>query len=368
MSDKPIHVVKPSLPPIDEYIREIEDIWQTGWLTHSGPKHQALERELCSYLGISYTSLFCNGHMALEAVLSVLPLSGEVITTPFTFASTTQAIIRAGLTPVFCDIEPDTYTMCPKETRKMITEKTCAIMPVHVYGNLCDVCEFKAIGDEFNIPVIYDAAHAFGMEFDGRGVAQLGDITMFSFHATKVFNTIEGGALCYEDGELHKKFAAWMQFGMLGKEDAEMIGTNAKMNEFQAAMGLCNLPLVESDINKRKMLTQRYRKHLSCISGIELCPEQPNVKHNYAYFPIVFDPDRFGQIRDDVLSRLASHNIYPRKYFYPLTSDFSAYIKYDFKGETPIARVIADRVLTLPLYADLEIEDVDRVCSVILSN
>lgn len=363
---KTINVTVSSMPPIEEYIQEISDIWESRWLTHTGPKHQKLEQELCRFLRISNMALFANGHLALEAAFSILPKEGEVITTPFTFASTTQAIVHCGLTPVFCDIEPDHFTMDVEKIEALITERTCAIAPVHVYGNICN---FKKIGElavKYGLKVIYDAAHAFGETIDGRAVGSLGDISMFSFHATKVFHTVEGGGLAYHDEKLTREFAAWRQFGMYGKEDAEKLGTNAKMTEFHAAMGICNLHHVDEQISLRKQATMRYRERLVDILGLKLCPEQSEVKHNYAYLPVLFDPKAFGFSRDEVAKRLEENGIFARKYFYPLTSDFAVYQSMFEIQQTPIAKDIAERILTLPLYAGLTEKDVDRVCDVVL--
>lgn len=363
---KIINVTSASMPPLNEYIDEIRDLWETHWLTHSGPKHHELEKKLCEYLKVENTSLFANGHLALEMALEALKLTGEVITTPFTFASTTQAILHTGLTPVFCDILPDDYTIDANKIEDLITEKTTAILPVHVYGNICDYKKIKAIADKYNLKVIYDAAHAFGEEIDGIGVGSLGDISMFSFHATKVFNTIEGGGLTYGCTSLKKEFSALRQFGMYGKEDAEMIGTNAKMTEFQAAMGICNLRHVEQYISKRKELVTRYNDLLSGKKGIVLCEPQKNVTSNYAYFPVLFNEKILRYSRDDVSKHLEDNGIFARKYFFPLTSNFTVCRKSIPIQQTPIAEKVADRVLTLPLYSDLELEDVDRICDIII--
>lgn len=363
---KAIQVTSSSMPPIEEYIQEISTIWDTRWLTHTGPKHQKLEKQLCEYLNVDNVALFTNGHLALEAALEVLGITGEVITTPFTFASTTQSIVRAGLKPVFCDINPNDYTIDVNKIESLITNETSAIMPVHVFGNICDCKAIEDIASRYNLKVIYDAAHAFGITIDGRGVGSFGDVSMFSFHATKVFHTIEGGGLTYSNSNLSKMFAAWRQFGMFGKEDAESIGTNAKMTEFQAAMGLCNLLHIDEQISKRKAAVMRYREKLSDIPGINLCDEQKGVRHNYAYLPVLFDPSVFGVSRDDVEEVLRKNNIYARKYFYPLTSKFTVINKLFSINQTPIAERISNQVLTLPLYADLELSDVDNICNIIL--
>lgn len=363
---KSIPVVKPSMPPYEEYIEEIKDLWESHWLTNKGQKHKQLEKELMEYLNTSNISLFTNGHLAFECIISVLNLSGEVITTPFTFASTTHAIVRNGLEPVFCDINSDDYTIDVDKLERLITDKTSAIVPVHVYGNICDVKEIETIANKYNLKVIYDAAHAFGITVDGVSVANFGDASMFSFHATKVFNTIEGGAVTYKYEKLSKILSSIKNFGIKGQESVEYVGGNAKMNEFQAAMGICNLRHIDKEIDKRKAVVERYIERLDNIQGIKLCKPQAGVKSNYAYFPVVFDGYRLN--RDEVFEKLKEENIFARKYFYPLTSEFECYKgRFDIQ-KTPVAKYIADRVLCLPLYADLALEDVDRICNIILDN
>lgn len=361
-----INVVQPSMPPLEEYIEEIRDIWDSRWLTHTGPKHQKLTQELSSLLGVREISLFSNGHQALEAAFSLFPTGSEVITTPFTFASTTLAIARCGLVPVFCDIEPEFYTMDPEKIEELITEKTVAIAPVHVYGNLCDWRRIGEIAKKHNLKVIYDAAHAFGVKDGELSAGRLGDMSMFSFHATKVFHTIEGGCLAHGDAELSKQFAAWRQFGMFDGEQSEILGTNAKLTEFAAAMGLCNLRHLDEQIALRKKAATRYRERLSGVKGIVLCREQSGVVSNYAYFPVQFLPEQFGAGRDDVADKLAKQDIYARKYFYPLTSQFPACRERFTVQSTPEAAKTAGRILCLPLYAELTVSDVDRVCDAIL--
>lgn len=361
-----INVTRSSMPSFEEYCAEIRDLWDSRWLTNSGAKHQHLQAELEAYLGVPHVTLYTNGHLALEGVLAAmdLPRGGEVITTPFTFASTTQAIVRSGLTPVFCDIDPDTYTLDPAKIEPLITDKTCAIVPVHVYGNLCDVDAIAAIAKRHGLKVIYDAAHAFGATLRGAGVASFGDASMFSFHATKVFHTIEGGAVCYSDGDLTARLDAGKNFGLTAPEEITYAAGNAKMNEFQAAMGLCNLRHLEGEIAKRKAVVERYRERLSGVPGIVLCKEQKDVCSNYAYFPAVFDG--YARNRDQIAALLVEHGIHARKYFYPLTGTCRAYENRFPIQKTPVAEHIARRVLTLPLYADLRLEDVDRICDLIL--
>lgn len=357
-----------SMPPMEEYQNEIKELWDTHWLTNMGAKHRQFQAQLEEMLGVEHVALYCNGHLALENVIEVMhfPKGSEVITTPFTFASTTHAIVRSGLTPVFCDVNPEDYTIDVTKIEPLITDKTVAIVPIHVYGNLCDVEAIKAIADKHGLKVIYDAAHAFAVKYKGTSSACFGDASMFSFHATKVFNTIEGGAVCFHDDSLVQKLNDLKNFGIHGPEEVAYIGGNAKMNEFCAAMGICNLRHLDEEIAKRKAVVERYRTHLESIEGIKLAPIQKDVEPNYAYFPVVFDKAVFGADRDEVFTALAENGIGARKYFYPLTNTFDCY-KEQFSAEnTPVALDISLRVLTLPLYADLAMEDVDRICSVIL--
>lgn len=362
--DKPIQVTRSSMPDFNEYVDEIKELWDSRWLTNMGVKHKELEEKLISYLETKNISLFTNGHLALESVIAALSLTGEVITTPFTFASTTHAIVRNGLTPLFCDINEEDYTIDVTKIEELITEKTSAIIPVHVYGNVCNVKEIEKIAKKHNLKVIYDAAHTFGVEVNGIGIANYGDASMFSFHATKVFNTIEGGAITFNDDSLKKKLEELKNFGITGQESVEHIAGNAKMNEFQAAMGICNLRHVDNEINKRKLVVDKYNSRLETVNGIKICKLQAGVKSNYAYYPVVFDNYKYN--RDELYEKLMAEGIIARKYFYPLTNTFDCY-KDNFKvDETPVAKYISERVLTLPLYADLSLDDVDRICDIIL--
>ena len=363
-----INVTRSSMPDFEEYCKEIKELWDSHWLTNMGVKHKQLQAALEAYLDTPHVTLYTNGHLALENVIAAMnfPVGSEVITTPFTFASTTHSIVRNGLVPVFCDVNDADYTMDVTKIESLITDKTVAIIPVHVYGNICDVDAIKAIADKYGLKVIYDAAHAFGVTYNGISAANMGDASMFSFHATKVFNTIEGGAVCYSDSSLVQVLDDMKNFGIRGPEAVAYVGGNAKMNEFQAAMGICNLRHIECEIEKRKMVVEHYRKRLSGVKGIRLCNEQAGVKSNYAYFPVVFDGYKYT--RDDVFALLKAENIVARKYFYPLANSFECYKDYPTAGaeKTPVASYIADRVLTLPLYADLSIEDVDKICDIII--
>lgn len=361
-----ILVTRSSMPDFDEYIEEIKEIWDSHWLTNMGPKHKKLQADLKEYLGVENIDLFVNGHMSLELSLQALKMQGEVITTPFTFASTTHAIVRNGLEPVFCDINPDDYTIDVSKIESLITDRTCAIMPVHVYGNVCNVEEIQRIADKYGLKVIYDAAHTFGEKYKGQGIGTFGDVSCFSFHATKVFNTIEGGAACFKNPEFGLDLYRLKNFGIRGPEVVDAVGANAKMNEFSAAMGICNLRHIDEEIAKRKKVVERYRERLGNVSGIKLSPIQEDVQSNYAYFPVVFDENVFGATRNEVCDRLAENDINVRKYFYPLTNMFDCFNgKYNV-DDTPVALHISQRVLTLPLYADLSLEEVDRICDIIL--
>lgn len=361
----PIQVTRSSMPEFEEYIEEIRELWDTRWLTNMGTKHKLLESQLLNYLNVRNITLFTNGHLALEYIIAALDLRGEVITTPFTFASTTHAIVRNGLKPIFCDINPDDYTIDVEKIESLITEKTSAIIPVHVYGNVCDIEAIDRIAKKHNLKVIYDAAHTFGVTVNGQGIGTFGDASMFSFHATKVFNTIEGGAVTYNDSSIKQVLNDLKNFGITGPETVEYVGGNAKMNEFQAAMGICNLRHVNGEIIKRKKVVERYIENLKDITGIQLSKEQVDVESNYAYFPVVFDG--YKMTRDEVFEKLKDNDIIARKYFYPLTNSFECYKDQYDVDETPVAKYIAERVLTLPLYADLALEDVDRICEIIKS-
>ncbi len=363
-----ILVTRSSMPSFEEYCEEIRKLWDSHWLTNMGVEHKELQHQLEEYLQCPHVILYTNGHLALENVIAAMqfPARSEVITTPFTFASTTHAIVRNHLVPVFCDIREDDYTMDADKIESLITERTVAIVPVHVYGNMCDVEKIQAIADKYHLKVIYDAAHAFAVKYKGISSANFGDASMFSFHATKVFNTIEGGAVCFADDNLVRTMNDMKNFGISGPESVMFVGGNAKMSEFQAAMGICNLRHLDSEIEKRKTVVERYVERMGGIPGIKLCKPQKDVQPNYAYFPVVFDG--FKYTRDEIYARLKEHDITARKYFYPLTNGFECYEHYPTAGteRTPTAAYTAERVLTLPLYADLALDDVDRICDIIL--
>lgn len=363
-----ILVTRSSMPSFDEYCNEIEEMWDSHWLTNMGPKHKKLQSELREYLGVDQIELLTNGHMALELSLQALTLQGEVITTPFTFVSTTHAIVRNGLEPVFCDIDPHSFTIDAEKIEALITDRTSAILPVHVYGNICNIEEIERIAKKNGLKVIYDAAHAFGETYKGKGIGSFGDVSCFSFHATKVFNTIEGGAVCFSNSAFGEKIYDLKNFGIHGTEEVSAVGANAKMNEFCAAMGICNLRHIEQEMNKRKTVAERYRENLEGIDGLQLNAIQEEVKPNNSYFPVFFDEKRFGASRDEVSKKLEIEGVYSRKYFYPLTNSLAAFHKRFDVNNTPIALSISKRVLTLPIYADLSMEDVDRICRIVVNS
>ena len=364
---KKVFVTRSSMPEFEEYVNEIKDLWESVRLTNMGPKHKQLQAQLEEYLGAEHIELLVNGHMALEMTLQAMdfPKGGEVITTPFTFASTTHAIVRNGLTPVFCDIDPDTYTIDAGKIAELITPKTVAILPVHVYGNICDIDAINAIANEHGLSVVYDAAHAFGETYAGVGAACFGDASCFSFHATKVFHTVEGGAVAYRDSSLGEKLYNLKNFGIRGPESVVSIGANAKMSELAAAMGICNLRHIDEEISKRQQADHRYRELLDGISGIVLNTEQTEVRRNYAYFPIRVDEGVYGENRDSLYKRFIEMGIYPRKYFYPPVNEYDCYRDRFDPDTTPIAKTISREVLTLPIYAGIETDTIEQICKVI---
>lgn len=364
-----IYVARPSMPTLDEFIREIAPIFESHTLTNMGPVYKKFQHQLIEYLGVPYLSLFVNGHMALEMAIQALGLQregGEVITTPFTFVSTTHAIVRSRLKPVFCDIKGSDYTMDPEKIESLITENTVAVIPVHVYGNICDVEAIQRVANRHNLKVIYDAAHAFGTSYKGVGIGNFGDASMFSFHATKVFNTIEGGAVAFHKEEYRRLLHELKNFGIHTPEDVETVGSNAKMNEFCAAMGICNLRRMGECMAGRKAVYDRYFERLSGVAGIRLCKPQRNVIPNYAYFPVYFDERAFGKSRDDVFDGLRGQGVYARKYFYPAVNNMRCYEGKYGGQSTPVANDVSMHILTLPIYEGLALEDVDRICECIL--
>ncbi|MCD7824798.1 MAG: DegT/DnrJ/EryC1/StrS family aminotransferase [Clostridiaceae bacterium] len=367
MSEK-ILVTRSSMPSFEEYAEMIKPLWESHWLTNMGQLHKEFEKSLKEYLGVDGISLMVNGHMSLEMALTAmkLPEGSEVITTPFTFISTTHAIVRNGFKPVFCDIKMSDYTIDENKMEALVTEKTAAILPVHVYGQICAVDQIRQIADKYNLKVIYDAAHAFGVTCDGKGVGCFGDASTFSFHATKVFHSIEGGAVTFHNPDLYRTLYNLKNFGIRSEEVVAEVGANAKMNEFSAAMGICNLRHIEQEIAKRRKVVEKYRELLRGQEGIRLLDEQEGVKSNYAYFPILIDETRFPKTRNQVYTELREQNIFARKYFYPLTSDQACFRNRYRDVDLTNARYVSDRILVLPLYADLELENVEKIVECIL--
>lgn len=360
--DKKILVTQSSMPSYEEYIEAIKPLWDSHWLTNMGEYHRQLEQELKEYLDVPYISLMVNGHMALELAIQAFdfPEGAEVITTPFTFISTTHAIVRNRLKPVFCDVKLSDGTIDESKIEDLITENTVAILPVHVYGNVCNVEAIQNIADKYNLKVIYDAAHAFGVKYKGKGIGSYGDASVFSFHATKVFNTIEGGAVTFSDEKLYDRLYNLKNFGIRGEELVVSVGANAKMNEFAAIMGLCNLKHIDEALAERKKRWELYNQELGTIEGIELFAVTNEASRNYAYFPILVG-DEYKITRDEIYDLLKENNIYSRKYFYPLTSDQACFKNRYKKCDLDNARWLAKRVLVLPLYEKLELNMVKKI-------
>ncbi len=365
-----IFVTSPSLPPLDEFIPYLRKIWENKWLTNNGEFHREFEARLAEYLGVKYVSLFTNGMIALQVGMQALRITGEVITTPFTFVATTHAIHWNNCTPVFCDIEPDSFTLDPAKVESLITPRTTAIMPVHVYGNPCKVEELKRIADTYGLKLFYDAAHVFGVKKDGASILNWGDLSMLSFHATKVFNTFEGGALITNDEEMKQRIDFLKNFGFADEVTVVAPGSNGKMDEFRAAYGLLQLKMVDGEIEKRHQVAIRYREALKDVPGIRCLHDLPNVHHNYSYFPILVNEAEYGLSRDALYDKLKAHGIYSRRYFYPLCSDFPTYrgLPSAAPVNLPVATKVAEEVLCLPMYADLSVEDQRLVSTHIVNN
>lgn len=364
--DKLITVTKSSMPTFGEYIDEIKVLWDNRWLSNRGELHRKFEKMLQERMGVKYLSLFANGHVALEVGIDAFnfPKGSEVITTPYTHCSTTHSIARNGLVPVFCDVNDKDYTIDVNQIEKYITPKTVAIMATHVYGVLCDVDAIDAIAKKHNLKVIYDAAHAFGVKRNGVDCANFGDMAMFSCHATKVFHTIEGGITVFKDDEVHKNVDILTNFGFTSHEDVGYISTNARMNEYEAAMGICNLRHFEEEVAKRKIASEKYDERLLGIKGIHKIAPQDGVAQNYAYYPIFFDGYKYN--RNEIQQKLKDEMILARKYFYPIIPELSCYKEQYGDLDLPIARHAAETVLALPMYADLSEDDVNRICDIIL--
>lgn len=369
MKSNPLYVTQPALPPLEEFTELLKQIWNNKILTNNGPFHRQFEKELADYLGVKYLSVFSNGTLALITALQALRITGEVITTPFSFVATTHSLWWNNIKPVFADIEPDYFNLDPEKVEAAITPQTTAIMPVHVYGNPCKLEAFQRIADTYGLRLIYDAAHAFGVKVNGQSILNFGDLSVLSFHATKVFNTIEGGAIICHDEKTKQRIDYLKNFGFADETTVIAPGINAKMNELQAAFGLLQLKYVDENIAKRKKIANLYRAKLQYVSGIKCLAEIEGVEHGYSYFPILVDSNKHGKTRNELYDDLKRHNIYGRRYFYPLISQFPTYrgLASSRTDNLPVATQIAEQVICLPIYPDLDEIDILRTVSVIKS-
>lgn len=368
MENKKITVTSPLLPSLDEFIPYLQDIWDRKWLTNNGHYHRELEKALCDYLKVPYISLFTNGTLPLICALQALRITGEVITTPYSFVATTHSLWWNGITPVFVDIDPQTCNIDPDKIESAITPKTTAIMPVHVYGRPCDTQRIQEIADKYGLKVIYDAAHAFGVEVNGESILKAGDVSTLSFHATKVFNTVEGGALVCHDENTKKRIDYLKNFGFAGETEIVAPGINGKMDEIRSAYGLLNLKQVDAAIETRHRTALKYREGIQGIKGINFLEEIPNIRHNYSYFPIFVDAEEYGMTRDELYFKMKENNVLGRRYFYPLISEFSTYrgLKSAYPENLPYAKRLAESVICLPMYHNIDKNDIEKVIESIL--
>ena len=368
MENKQITVTSPLLPDREEFNKFLQEIWETKWITNNGCFHQELERALCKYLEVPYVSLFTNGTLTLITALQALRITGEVITTPYSFVATTHALWWNGIKPVFVDIDSRTCNLDPEKIEAAITPKTTAIMPVHCYGKPCDTKAIQSIADKYGLKVIYDAAHAFGVKVDGESILKAGDMSTLSFHATKVYNTIEGGALVMHDERTKKRIDYLKNFGFSGETTVVAPGINSKMDEVRAAYGLLNLRQVDQAISSRHRVADRYREALREVDGITFFDDIPRVRHNYSYFPIFIDAEKFGMTRDELYFKMRENKVLGRRYFYPLISTFSTYRSLESSNPKylPVATKMADEVICLPMHHELSVSDIKRVLEVIL--
>jgi len=365
-----IYVTRPALPPLAEFTKYLEQIWESKWVTNQGQFHQQFEKELAEYLGVKYVSLFANGTLALVSALQVLRITGEVITTPYTFVATTHALHWNNIKPVFADIDPVFCNLDPEKIEAAITPQTTAIMPVHVYGNPCEVDKIQEIADTYGLKVIYDACHAFGVEKNINSILNFGDLSVLSFHGTKVFTTMEGGAIICHDEKTKKRIDYLKNFGFADEVTVVQPGINAKMNEMQAALGLLQLKEIEENISKRRKAALQYRDNLQNIKGIRLMDDIEGIKHNYAYFPIFVSQREYGKSRDELYEKLKKNNIYGRRYFYPLISHFPIYrgLSSARSSNIPVAEEIAKGVICLPIFPDLKGREVEEICNIVQSD
>ncbi|HQG77882.1 MAG TPA: DegT/DnrJ/EryC1/StrS family aminotransferase [Bacteroidales bacterium] len=365
--NKPIYVTQPAMPPLEEFREYLEKIWETRVLTNHGPFHQQFESALAEYLGVKHVSVFVNGTIALITALQALRITGEVITSPFSFVATTHSLWWNNIRPVFADIDPVHFNLDPDRIEAAITPQTTAIMPVHVYGNPCRLDEIQKIADTHGLRVIYDAAHAFGVRVHGNPILNYGDMSVLSFHATKPFNTFEGGAIACRDENMKNRLYFLKNFGFANELSVIGPGINAKMNEVQAAFGLLQLKHIDDYIVKRKVIAETYRSNLARTGGIRLLDDVPGTFHSYSYFPVLIDREEFGLSRDEVYEKLKEHNVYGRRYFYPLISQFPVYRNLPSSGaeNLPVATRVAEQVICLPIYPALEMGSVHYICDLI---
>lgn len=368
MNEKQITVTSPLLPDLEEFNALLKEIWDSKWVTNNGSFHKQLERELAEYLKVPYISLFTNGTLPLLTALQALHITGEVITTPYSFVATTHSIWWNGCKPVFVDIDPATGNIDPDAIEAAITNKTTAIMPVHVYGKPCDTKRIQEIADKYGLKVIYDAAHAFGVEVNGESILNAGDMSTLSFHATKVYNTLEGGALVMHDEATKKRVDYLKNFGFAGETEVVAPGINSKVDEVRAAYGILNLRQVDAAIEARHQVAIKYREALRPVEGITFMDDMPGVKHNYSYFPLFVDAEKYGMTRDELYEKMKAHNVLGRRYFYPLISTFSTYRGYESANpkNLPKAHQMADSVICLPMHHELSAEDINRVLELIV--
>lgn len=367
MNPDSITVTSPLLPPLEEFLPYLEDIWQRKWLTNNGHYHRELEKALCDYLGVEHLSLFTNGTIPLITALQALRITGEVITTPYSFVATTHSLWWNGIKPVFVDIDPETCNLDPEKIEAAITPKTTAIMPVHVYGNPCDTAKIQAIADKYDIKIIYDAAHAFGVTKNGESILKAGNMSTLSFHATKTYNTIEGGALICQDAQTKQRIDYLKNFGFAGETTVVAPGINGKMDELRAAYGLVELKHVDKAIDARQQVAIQYREALKDIAGVTFWKEIPDIRHNYSYFPIFVDQELYGISRDQLYEKMKVNDIFGRRYFYPLITEFSTYrgLASATKENLPNAHKIANSVICLPMHHELLDTDIQRIISII---
>lgn len=367
MKEEQITVTSPLLPSLEELNVYLQDIWQRKWVTNNGYYHKELEKALCEYLDVPYISLFTNGTLPLITALQALRITGEVITTPYSFVATTHSLWWNGITPVFVDIEPDTCNIDPDKIEAAITSRTTAIMPVHVYGNPCHVKRIQEIADKYGLKVIYDAAHAFGVKVDGESILNVGDMSVLSFHATKVYNTVEGGALVVRDEQSKRNIDYLKDFGFAGETEVVAPGINGKMDEIRSVYGLLNLKQVDAAIEARHRVAVCYREALRNVEGITFMNDTPNVQHNYSYFPIFVDAEKYGMTRDELYFKMKEHNVLGRRYFYPLISSFCTYreLKSARQENLSVATKVAEQIICLPIHHALDKEDWGRVLRII---